>query len=70
MMKRAITFGICFVCLILIISNCVALANNNAITYAVVNNPDAADRLNIRIAPSIDAESLGKYYNGVIVQRI
>lgn len=68
MMKRAITFGICFVCLILIISNCVALANNNAITYAVVNNPDAADRLNIRIAPSIDAESLGKYYNGVIVQ--
>lgn len=36
--------------------------------YAVVNNPNPADRLNLREAPSQDAYSLGKYYNGVAVQ--
>ena len=36
--------------------------------YAVVHNPDAADRLNLRAAPNKEAESLGKYYNGVGVQ--
>ena len=34
---------------------------------AVVNNPDPADRLNLRAAPDTDAVSLGKYYNGVSV---
>jgi len=35
---------------------------------AVVNNPNPADRLNLRAAPSVDAASLGKYYNGVGVE--
>ena len=32
---------------------------------AVVNNPNAADRLHMRAEPRDDAKSLGKYYNGV-----
>lgn len=33
---------------------------------AVIVNPDPTDRLNLRVAPSEDAISLGKYYNGVV----
>ena len=36
-------------------------------TRAVVNNPNPADRLNLRTAASSGAASLGKYYNGVAV---
>ncbi len=36
--------------------------------YAVVNNPVPADRLNLRAQPSRDAQSLGKYVNGVCVK--
>ena len=35
---------------------------------AVVNNPEASDRLNLRTRPSQDAPSLGKYYNGTYVE--
>ncbi|GHU70897.1 hypothetical protein AGMMS49992_03990 [Clostridia bacterium] len=35
---------------------------------AVVNNPNHADRLNLRASPSTSAASLGKYYNGVVVE--
>lgn len=31
----------------------------------VVNNPNPQDRLHLRMAPDVDAPSLGKYYNGV-----
>lgn len=34
---------------------------------AVVSNPNAADRLNLRTSPAKDAKSIGMYYNGVIV---
>ncbi|MDR2657661.1 MAG: SH3 domain-containing protein [Oscillospiraceae bacterium] len=34
---------------------------------AIVNNPNPADRLHLRSAPSASAASLGKYYNGVQV---
>ncbi len=37
-------------------------------TYAIVNNPNAEDRLNLRGDPSTGAESWGKYYNGTYVQ--
>ena len=37
---------------------------------AVVNNPNAKDRLHLRTAPNATAQSLGKYYNGVKVQVI
>ena len=36
--------------------------------WAVVNNPDPADRLNLRSEPSREAATLGKYFNGVMVQ--
>ncbi len=35
--------------------------------FACVNNPNPADRLHLRVAPSQGAKSLGKYYNGVRV---
>ena len=46
-----------------------ALVETNAVVQsrAWVYNPDSADRLNLRQHPSIDAASLGKYYNGVPV---
>lgn len=34
---------------------------------AVVNNPNSAERLHLRVGPNEDADSLGKYYNGVRV---
>lgn len=37
------------------------------IGYAVVHNPDPADRLNLRKTASVDAASLGRYYNGTQV---
>ena len=36
--------------------------------FATVNNPDPADRLNLRTRPNEDAPTLGKYYNGVQVE--
>ncbi len=35
--------------------------------FAVVNNPNPEDRLNLRIAPNKNADYMGKYYNGTIV---
>ena len=34
---------------------------------AIVSNPDPKTRLNLRAAPSVDAEVLGKYFSGVSV---
>lgn len=36
--------------------------------WAVVNNPDPADRLNLHVRADKSAESLGKYYNGAPVR--
>lgn len=36
--------------------------------WAVVNNPDPADRLHLRVSPQRDAASLGKFYNGTPVR--
>jgi hypothetical protein len=36
--------------------------------YAVVDNPDPKDRLHLRANPSQRADSLGKFYNGTILQ--
>lgn len=36
--------------------------------WAVVNNPDPEDRLNLRAEPSRASSSLGKYFNGVMVE--
>ena len=39
-------------------------------TYAVVNNPDPADCLNLRAHPGTDSDSVGKYYNGTLVRLV
>lgn len=44
-----------------------ALSGSETCHYAVVNNPNPADRLNLRQSPSTDSASLGKYFNGTIV---
>ena len=36
--------------------------------WAVVNNPNPADRLHLRVSPERGAASLGKFYNGTPVQ--
>ena len=36
--------------------------------WAVVNNPNPADRLHLRVSPERGATSLGKFYNGTPVQ--
>lgn len=38
--------------------------------WAVVSNPNPADRLNLREKPDIQSGSLGKYYNGTPVQLV
>ena len=38
------------------------------VQYAYVSNPDPADRLNLRMQPSPDADTLGKYYTGTRVK--
>lgn len=45
-----------------------ALAQLDASAWAVVSNPDPADRLHLRVHPDRDAASLGKYYNRTPVQ--
>lgn len=50
-----------------------ALADGNYFpedTYAVVNNPNASDMLNLREHPSMDDQSLGRYYNGTQVRLV
>lgn len=36
-------------------------------THAVVNNPNPADRLNLRAQPNTNSASLGRFYNGTVV---
>ncbi|MDR3051441.1 MAG: SH3 domain-containing protein [Oscillospiraceae bacterium] len=43
---------------------CDANSGRTGATYAVVNNPNPKDRLNLRVRPDARAEYLGKYYNG------
>lgn len=65
-MKRLIAL----LCLLLVLSP-VALAgggNEDSIQYAVVYNPDPADRLNLRVRPDTGSISLGKFYSGTPVR--
>lgn len=66
-MRRIMALIICLICTAVSVDCRTAFADGGDV-YAVVNNPDAADRLNLRTAPSQTAESLGKYYNGTTVQ--
>ena len=49
-----------------------ALLQLDCIGYAVVNNPNPADRLHLRVKPDRSSTSLGKFYNRtpVIVDRV
>lgn len=42
--------------------------NPPGLVYAVVNNPNPKDRLNLRKGPDTKSEYLGKYYNGMEVR--
>ena len=66
-MKHMLVGRILLICMMLCIGCCTTLADGGY-AYAIVQNPNAADRLNLRAAPNKEAESLGKYYNGVGVQ--
>lgn len=45
-----------------------ALDGMDSSRWAVVNNPNSADRLHLRLSPDRGAKSLGKYYNGTPVR--
>ena len=66
-MKRLLVF------LLLVMLPLSALADGTHFpsgTYAVVNNPDSGDCLNLREHPWQDAKSVGKYYNGTLVRLV
>lgn len=44
-----------------------AVAAMDTSAFAVVNNPDSADRLHLRVKPDRKADSLGKFYSGTPV---
>lgn len=52
----------------LFLNNAIAEEEPFLLETAVVSNPNPQDRLNLREQPSKTAASLGKYYNGVVVQ--
>lgn len=58
---RAIALALCLLCLL------PAGALATAEQTAVVSNPNPADRLNLRAGTQTSAQSLGKYYSGVVV---
>ena len=60
----SIRFLSILICVMLVFSH---MSTALAATTAMVNNPDPDDRLNLRTEPSVDAPSLGKYYNGLDV---
>lgn len=66
-MRRILAFTLCLFCF-LCFGGASVIAETEVTTYAFVNNPDPADRLNLRTEPRQNADSLGKYYNGVCVQ--
>ena len=45
-----------------------ASATNDVLETAVVNNPNSQNRLNLRAQNGENAELLGRYYNGVVVE--
>ena len=65
LVKRIATLVLC--ALLLSIALCVRAESQTPLASAVVNNPNPADRLNLRVKPSTEAVSLGKFYNGVPV---
>ena len=69
-MKKSVC--ICLVLVILMLPFAVSAAsiNQGNDLLAVVNNPNPADRLNLRSAPSVDAQSIAKYFNGTYVNVI
>ena len=56
-MKHMLVGCILLICMMLCIGCCTTLADGGY-AYAIVQNPNAADRLNLRAAPSRDAQSL------------
>lgn len=59
----SLIFAFCF-----FLNGAIADGESFLLETAVVSNPNPQDRLNLRERPSEAAASLGKYYNGVVVQ--
>ena len=57
------------ICCLLLSTGSIVLADGaNTQEYAIVANPDSADRLNVREAPDFNATSIAKLYNGTFVR--
>ena len=56
-----------WLCLLLSLAMGAACTAAGARETATVNNPNPADRLNLRAEPDVKAPALGRYYNGVAV---
>lgn len=69
---RIVCAGILAACLfisVLVMCSSAAFATSDVVLeYATVNNPNAKDRLNLRTEKREGATSLGRYYNGVVVE--
>lgn len=63
LMAFNLIFAFCF-----FFSCAIADENPFLLETAIVSNPNPQDRLNLREQPSETSASLGKYYNGVVVQ--
>ncbi len=69
-MKKCVCICLALVISMLAITVSAEPALQGDATLAIVNNPNPADRLNLRSAPSVDAQSIAKYFNGTYVQVI
>lgn len=62
-------FTLClFITLLLVCSSVASASSDIVLEQATVNNPNPKDRLNLRTENKESATSLGRYYNGVVVE--
>ena len=66
-MRRVFIVLLVIIAILLPLSSAIGEDTTN---YAVVNNPNPQDRLNLRVSPNTSSKSLGKFYNGTVVECI
>ena len=69
-MKKSVCMCLALVILMLPFAVSASSINQGNHLLAIVNNPNPADRLNLRSAPSVGAQSIAKYFNGTYVNVI
>lgn len=65
--KAFLSLGLCLALLLAMSVSC-GVAGASRSDYAIVNNPDPTDRLNLRKKPNANADTIGKYYSGHVVE--